>query len=239
MKLRYIMSFVLMIILVGCSNNQNVLSPQYISKEKAIEIAKKYEDHHEDLIWETKFEENREFDINNKKEKYTVWIVTGSYPAGNKMIVYINAKNEQIIVISELEANLANEENTSLNQLQQVPNEQFMMDLRVTMNLSLKILHAMERNNYEYLESVFAPSVGVNKEKNEIVYTIYGEEIRLGFLKNIHLGNIEYWGSGYMDNDTTFQIILAHYSGDTHGTIYLDYIKQDNEWLLKGIMTNA
>lgn len=160
---------------------------------------------------------------------------------GNNNITEITSDNQA--TKETIDVNKILQENTDLKkqvqQLQQVPSEQYMMDLRETMNLSLKFLNSMNENDYEYLVSVIAPGVEIDKNSNEIVYRYKGEEIRLGLLKNVELGNLEYWGSGYIDDNKSFQIILARFVGDTHGTIYFDYTKIDNRWLLNGIMTNA
>ncbi|RUS41947.1 lipoprotein [Cohnella sp. AR92] len=95
----------LTVILSGCSENNNSTSSIYITKDKSLEIAKKYE-RNQDVKWETKFEEDKEIEINNKNEKYTVWVVTANYPAGNKMLIYLNAINGQEIVMTEEEANI-------------------------------------------------------------------------------------------------------------------------------------
>ncbi|MDQ0060028.1 hypothetical protein [Paenibacillus harenae] len=51
-----------------------------------------------------------------------------------------------------------------VQQVQKEPGELFMMDLRETINLSFKIINAMENNNHQYLESVSASELTVDKE---------------------------------------------------------------------------
>lgn len=126
-----------------------------------------------------------------------------------------------------------------VEELQKVPSETFMMDLRETMNLSFKVIQAMESHDYSLLESVSGPGVIIDRERNQVVFTYDGEEIRWNFLKGIHLGNLEYWGSRYAEADIKFQIVFAHFFEDTHGTIYIDFIKEDNRWLFNGFVTNA
>lgn len=119
------------------------------------------------------------------------------------------------------------------------PDETFMMDLRETLNLSFKILQAMENNDYTYLKVVSASGITIDQEKNQVVYTYSGEEIRCDFLKGINFSNLEYWGSGYTENYSDFQIVFAQFLKDTHGTIYFDFIKEGNQWLFNGFITNA
>lgn len=118
------------------------------------------------------------------------------------------------------------------------PSDQFMMDLRETMNLSFKIFQAMEHNDYSFLESSKASGVLIDKEKNKVIYKYKDNVIEYDFLKGIHLNNLEYWGSGYTDSYSNFQIVFARYFDDTHGTIYFDFIKEENKWLFSGISTN-
>ncbi|TVX96312.1 hypothetical protein [Cohnella terricola] len=121
----------------------------------------------------------------------------------------------------------------------EVPSDKFMMDLRETLNLSFKILQAMDGKDYTFLESVTASGVTIDKENNQVIYNFSGEEMKYDFLTGINLNNLEYWGSGYIESSSRFQIVLAKFLNDTHGTIYFDFIKESNQWLFNGITTNA
>ncbi|WP_044478192.1 hypothetical protein [Paenibacillus antibioticophila] len=121
----------------------------------------------------------------------------------------------------------------------ETPSEQFMMDLRETLNLSFKIFDAMENNQYSFLESTKAKEITIDKENNQIVYKYYGEEIRSDFLKGLNFSNLEYWGSGYNEDGSGFQIVFANYFQDTHGTIYFEFIREGDHWLFNGFTTNA
>lgn len=160
------------------------------------------------------------------------------------------ASNKSIVIDSENTAELAttqtdqiSQENANLKEqvkeLQKVPSETFKMDLRETMNLSFKIIQAMESKNYIFLESVSSSGVKIDKKNNQVVFTYGIDEVKWDFLKGIDLGNLEYWGSGYTESDVEFQIIFAHFFEDTHGTIYIDFIKEDNRWMFNGFVTNA
>ncbi|AOZ94444.1 hypothetical protein [Paenibacillus crassostreae] len=126
-----------------------------------------------------------------------------------------------------------------VKQLEERPSDAFMMDLRETMNLSLKIFHAMENDDYTYLESVSASGVVINKDDNQVVYSAYEQEIRINFLKGLQFDNLEYWSSGYINSDKEFQLGFAQFYEDTHGTIYIDFIRENGQWLFNGFMTNA
>lgn len=126
-----------------------------------------------------------------------------------------------------------------VKELQKRPSETFMMDLRETMNLSFKIIQAMDSKDYEFLKSVSSSGVKIDQENNQVVFNYGEDEVRMDFLNELHFGNLEYWGSGYTENEIKFQIIFAHFFEDTHGTIYIDFIKEDNQWMFNGFMTNA
>lgn len=149
-----------------------------------------------------------------------------------KIAKLANTQTDQIL---QENANLKEQ----LEELQKRPSETFMMDLRETMNLSFKIIQAMESKDYIVLESVSSSGVEIDKENNQVVFTYGSDEVKWDFLNDIHLRNLEYWGSGYTESDLEFQIIFAHYFEDTHGTIYIDFIKEDNQWMFNGFVTNA
>ena len=119
------------------------------------------------------------------------------------------------------------------------PSDQFMMDMRETMNLSFKIFQAMDHNDYAFLESSKAAGVQIDKVKNRIIYKYEDNEIEYDFLKGINISNLEYWGSGYTGSYNKFHIVFARYLDDTYGTIYFDFVKEENKWLFSGISTNA
>jgi len=141
--------------------------------------------------------------------------------------------------LPSVQSSQSTQDTSNLVEQVEVPSDNFMMDLRETLNLSFKILQAMDVNDFTFLESVSATGVMIDKERNQVTYTYSGEEIKYDFLKEINLSNLEYWGSGYIGNSSNFQIVFAKFINDTHGTIYFDFIKESNRWLFNGFTTNA
>ncbi|MBD0381807.1 DUF4309 domain-containing protein [Paenibacillus sedimenti] len=82
---------------------QQAASKTYLSKDQALEIAKRFENN-PDAIWNVRLIENMDIEINNLKETYTVWVVEASYPAGNKTVFYLDAVTGWQIMMSESEA---------------------------------------------------------------------------------------------------------------------------------------
>lgn len=117
--------------------------------------------------------------------------------------------------------------------------ERFMADLRENMNLSFKVLHAMDQEDFHALEEKSSDQVKIDRVAKQVVIFSGGEEIRLDFLDGVHFGNAEYRGAGYMEDDRHFQVFFAYYYEDTHGTIEMSFIKEEEEWKFYGFMTNA
>ncbi|CAM3719033.1 hypothetical protein [Marinicrinis lubricantis] len=143
--------------------------------------------------------------------------------------------------ITEMEQLL--QENAELKEkvmkLEKEPSEAYMMTLREMMNLSFKIIVAMDNEDYEYLSSVSASGVSVDREKNQIVYMYDNQEIRLNFLEDMDLSNMEYWGFWQTEDEERYEMMFAHFVGDTHGTIYMQFMQEQGEWRFAGFMTNA
>ena len=115
------------------------------------------------------------------------------------------------------------------------PSEKFMMDFRETLNLSFKIIYAMEVKDYDFLESVSAPGVTVSRVEDKIIFN----HNVVNFLDDVNLKNLEYWSSTYLTSDTEFEIGFAHFFDDTHSTFYMRFIRKDGHWLFNGFITNA
>jgi hypothetical protein len=129
-------------------------------------------------------------------------------------------------------------EATASGEVQSVPDEAFMMDLRMTLNLSFKIFHAMNEDDREFIRSVSAQTVKVYEDRTLEFEVTAGE--RIPFIRTVNFKNLEYWGAGYLSDRKKFEIVFARYEDEGHGTIYMDFIKNDNgDWLFTGMMTNA
>jgi hypothetical protein len=57
-----------------------------------------------EVTWSAKFEKNAPIEMNNEVKPYDVWKVTATYPAGNKMIVTLDAKTGDILALGEIES---------------------------------------------------------------------------------------------------------------------------------------
>jgi uncharacterized membrane protein YkoI len=95
---------VLLFILSGCNDMKKNHTDRLISEKEALRIAQKNVQDSK-VIWSAAFKENEKIEMNNRKEKRNVWIVEADFPAGNKEIYKIDAKDGRILVITEQEAN--------------------------------------------------------------------------------------------------------------------------------------
>ncbi|MVQ36471.1 DUF4362 domain-containing protein [Paenibacillus sp. MAH-34] len=95
------------IIKIVNSNQFYVMSnTKMMSKEQALDLGKKLDlDSADKAKWSATLVEKKEYDINNQKEKHTVWVVEAIYPLGNKMIVDFDAYSGNQIIMAEMEAN--------------------------------------------------------------------------------------------------------------------------------------
>ena len=112
------------------------------------------------------------------------------------------------------------------------PAEIELSDFRETLNLTFKLINAMELKDYKYIESVSSPTVMLNKEKNTFT-TKDGES---EFLKSANLGTLEY-RFFHKSDDTSMIIGLAKIT-DHASEINFQYTKTDGKWLFNGFITN-
>jgi hypothetical protein len=77
-------------------------SRTYLDQNQAIEIAKRY-DANPDTKWSARLVEDTKMEVNNADTPYSIWITEAVYPAGNKLIVYLDAVTGREIAMTETE----------------------------------------------------------------------------------------------------------------------------------------
>ncbi|UKS28329.1 hypothetical protein LOZ80_05165 [Paenibacillus sp. HWE-109] len=77
--------------------------PLLIDEEAALQIAKKL-DPDSKAEWKATFKKSLVLHDNKNRQIYDGWVVEEAYPAGNKMVVYMDARTGKIMVVSEIEA---------------------------------------------------------------------------------------------------------------------------------------
>jgi hypothetical protein len=121
--------------------------------------------------------------------------------------------------------------------------EKLRMDLRSTINLSFKIFSAMQSRDYNYLISVSAPNLKIDKKENKIIYDYGGKPVEYPFLRSLDFNSLEYWSHSYLeqkDGFERFQVGFAHFwneNGGGHAAFYMSFSKINGEWLLDEIIS--
>jgi hypothetical protein len=76
--------------------------PLLIDEATALQTAKKM-DPFSEAIWKVTFKKGLVLHYNKNRQIYDGWVVEADYPAGNKLVVYIDARTGKIMVVSEIE----------------------------------------------------------------------------------------------------------------------------------------
>ncbi|MGP3788493.1 lipoprotein [Paenibacillus sp. 1A_MP2] len=114
--------------------------------------------------------------------------------------------------------------------------------LRETLNLTFKIISAMETKDYAYIESVSSSDVEVSHQNNSILLKNAESPSEVAFLNEISLEELEFRGYNQKDKDH-FMLALAKVitTKGSEGNIELnfDFVRADNDgWLFNGFTTN-
>lgn len=139
------------------------------------------------------------------------------------------------VQISQLEI-----ENEQLNARIKEKNQQVELEkeaLRTTMNLSLKLLSAMNTSDFEFITSVASEEVQVNKADNKLQFTHETSVHEISLEGNYLLENLEF---RFYDLDGEKMTLgFAHHFFEGHGTMYFQFVNHNGEWLLHSFVTNA
>ncbi|KGP77670.1 MULTISPECIES: membrane lipoprotein lipid attachment site-containing protein [Paenibacillus] len=114
--------------------------------------------------------------------------------------------------------------------------------LRETLNLTFKIISAMETKDYAYIESVSSSDVEVSQQNNSILLKNAESPSEVAFLNEISLEELEFRGYNQKDKDH-FMLALAKVitTKGSEGNIELnfDFVRSDTDgWLFNGFTTN-
>ncbi|MBT2291876.1 hypothetical protein J7E73_22660 [Paenibacillus albidus] len=109
--------------------------------------------------------------------------------------------------------------------------------LRETLNLSFRIFEAMEQKDYDYLQSVASTGVTINKDQNIISYRYGDQIIEVNFLKDLHLGNLEYRFYDLDETGTKMELGFAVLR-ESASEVYLQFVQGEEGWLFAGMITN-
>ncbi|MBU5346331.1 hypothetical protein [Paenibacillus lautus] len=141
---------------------------------------------------------------------------------GNQEIQDLQAENEQ------LKAELEAAQNTS--------NEMDMKANTGPLNVAFRVIDAMNNKDYEALATLSVPEVAWDDQAE--TYTLQDDDSKqnVSLLSPIDLGNLEYRGFDPV-SENEVQVFLAKVD-DGNVSIYMDFVKTEDQWLYKGHLTN-
>jgi len=78
---------------------------KYLDQNAALELGKRMDTNSKDLKWSISLAKDMSIEVNNESLTYTFWLITAKYPAGNKMLIYLDAITGRTIMMQETEVN--------------------------------------------------------------------------------------------------------------------------------------
>ncbi|WP_238650148.1 hypothetical protein [Paenibacillus piscarius] len=143
-------------------------------------------------------------------------------PQSNQEILSLQAENEQ------LKAELAAVQNT--------PNEVDMELNTAPLNAAFRVMDAMNNKDYAALNKLSVPEVLWDDRAGTFTLPEDDSKQNVSILSSMDLGNLEYRGY-HPRSENEVQVFLARVE-DGNVSIYMDFVKKENEWLYKGHLTN-
>ncbi|WP_339257812.1 hypothetical protein MKZ12_28060 [Paenibacillus sp. FSL R5-0713] len=111
--------------------------------------------------------------------------------------------------------------------------------LRETLNITFKLMAAMQSKDYAYLESVSSPNIEISQQSNVIISKRDQVDYEVPFLQNVSLNNLEYRGFNPLDSDRVI-LHMATVWSDGNGALDLYFIRsEEGNWLFDGLLTNG
>ncbi|MFX3647106.1 MAG: hypothetical protein ACE3K2_19395 [Paenibacillus sp.] len=111
--------------------------------------------------------------------------------------------------------------------------------LRETLNITFKLMAAMQSNNYTYLESVSSPNIEISQQNNTIISKLEQGDYEVPFLQNVSLNNLEYRGFNPLDSDRVI-LHMAIVWSDGNGALDIYFNRsEEGNWLFDGLLTNG
>lgn len=160
-------------------------------------------------------------------------------PAENNPLSEQNAEMTQ--TIKELR-----EENTRLQEqitlLQESRNdEETRTNLRETLNMTFKLIAAMESEDTAYIESVSSPNVEIAASRNALVVQHGDSSYEVNFIKSILWDEFEFRGYNQKDSEN-FMLFVARTitTKGSEGTIEYEFSfirSPEGEWLFDGYIS--
>ncbi|MEC0123494.1 hypothetical protein [Paenibacillus pabuli] len=121
----------------------------------------------------------------------------------------VELHEENIQTIKEIREENARLQEQIIQLQENVNSEELRNNLRETLNMTFKLMAAMESGDIAYLKSVSSPNVNISKESNTMTILYEGDPAyEVPFLKGIHWDEFEFRGYDQKDSDH-FMLFIA------------------------------
>ncbi|WP_339788152.1 hypothetical protein NSQ38_07095 [Paenibacillus sp. FSL R7-0313] len=111
--------------------------------------------------------------------------------------------------------------------------------LRETLNITFKLMAAMQSNNYTYLESVSSSNIEISQQNNTIISKLEQGDYEVPFLQNVSLNNLEYRGFNPLDSDRVILHMAIVWSDGNSALDFYFIRSEEGNWLFDGLFTNG
>ncbi|MFC9706748.1 hypothetical protein ACFTRD_01150 [Paenibacillus sp. NPDC056933] len=151
----------------------------------------------------------------------------------------LNQENMQ--TIKELREDNARLQEQIAQIQENVHNEELRNNLRETLNMTFKLIAAMESGDTAYIESVSSPNVDISTNDNTMIIHNTGHSYEVNFIKGIQWDEFEFRGYNQKDTDH-FMLFIAQYitTKGLEGNIAyeLSFVRSpEGHWLFDGFIS--
>ena len=124
---------------------------------------------------------------------------------------------------------------------EQVDGDQIRNNLRETLNMTFKLLAAMNSGDITYIKSVLSPNVKLSENKNELVIQDGDWSFKSAFIRNIQWNDFEFRGYEQIDAEH-FRLFVARNitTPGSEGNISYEFSfvrSSEGDWLFDGFIS--
>ncbi|WP_145407234.1 bZIP transcription factor [Paenibacillus xylanexedens] len=126
-----------------------------------------------------------------------------------------------------------------INQLQvDVNSEEIRNNLRETLNMTFKLIAAMESGDTAYMKSISSPNVEISQDNKQFIIVKESHSYEVNFISGLAWDEFEFRGYDQTDSDH-FMLFIAHYNytegSEGHAAYEFSFVRSpEGEWLFDG-----
>lgn len=153
----------------------------------------------------------------------------------------VELHEENIQTIKELREENARLQEQIIQLQENVHSEELRNNLRETLNMTFKLIDAMESGDIAYIECVSSPNVVISKNSSTMIIYNAGHSYEVDFLKGIQWDEFEFRGYDQKDVDH-FMLFIAKYitTKGSEGNIAYEFSfvrSPEGNWLFDGYIS--